>query len=261
MKIAVTVNEVEGSVAARAQALADSLSMPYRPLLSVAGDEYGLLLIVGADGVSLQQTGKGAPGPLRVDFDSGKQAWRQRHGGGKSQLIARAVGLHKGARPEVLDATAGLGGDSYVLAGLGCSVTLLEQSAVVAALLQDGLRRLAASPDAQLQAIAERLQLRPAIRAQDYLASADSHQLIYLDPMFPGAAGSAAVKKDMQLLRLLLDQPADEAALLQLALEKASCRVVVKRHRQSPAIAGPAPSYQLAGKAIRYDIYSLRKYY
>ena len=261
MKIAVTVNELDGPVAARAEALAASLSMPYSPLLSVAGDEYSLLLIVTAGGVSLQQTGKGAPGPLRVDFDSGKQAWRQRHGGGRSQLIARAVGLHKGAQPEVLDATAGLGGDSYVLAGLGCNVTMLEQSAVVAALLQDGLQRLAASPDAQLQAIAERLQLRPAIRAQDYLASADSHQLIYLDPMFPGAAGSAAVKKEMQLLRLLLDQPGDEVQLLQLALEKASCRVVVKRHKQSPTIAGPAPSYQLAGKAIRYDIYSLRKYY
>jgi 16S rRNA (guanine1516-N2)-methyltransferase len=262
MKIAVTVNELDGPVAARAEALAASLSMPYSPLLSVAGDEYSLLLIVTAGGVSLQQTGKGAPGPLRVDFDSGKQAWRQRHGGGKSQLIARAVGLHKSSRPEVLDATAGLGGDSYVLAGLGCNVTMLEQSAVVAALLQDGLQRLAASPDAQLQAIADRLQLRPATRAEDYLArSNNSHQLIYLDPMFPGAAGSAAVKKEMQLLRLLLDQPGDEAQLLQLALEKASCRVVVKRHKQSPAIAGPAPSYQLVGKAIRYDIYSLRKYY
>ena len=262
MKIAVTVNQLDGVLAAGAQALAASLSLPYSPLLCAdASGEYALLLIVSDDGVCLQQTGKGAPGPLRVDFDSGKQAWRQRHGGGKSQLIARAVGAHKGARPEVLDATAGLGGDSYVLAGLGCSITMLEQSAVVAALLQNGLQRLAESPDAQLRAIAERMHLQPAIRAQDYLENAASHQLIYLDPMFPGAAGSAAVKKEMQLLRLLLPQPADEAQLLQLALEKASCRVVVKRHKQSPVIAGPAPSYQLQGKAVRYDIYSLRKYY
>ena len=261
MKIAVTGNQVDALSAHRGEALAKKLRLPYCSMSAAESPEYDLLLIVADGGLSLQQTGKGAPGPLRVDFDSGVQAWRQRHGGGKNQLIARAVGLHKGARPEVLDATAGLGGDSYVLAGLGCRVTLLERSPVVAALLEDGLQRLAASRQSELQAIAGRMKLQPPISAEDYLATADGHELIYLDPMFPGAAGAAAVKKDMQIMRRLLDTPADEATLLRLALDKARYRVVVKRHKQSPVIDGPAPSHQLSGKAIRYDIYSLRKYY
>jgi 16S rRNA (guanine1516-N2)-methyltransferase len=261
MKIAVTGSQVDAVSDHRGEALAKKLHLPYCSMPAAASPEYDLLLVLAAGGLSLQQTGKGAPGPLRVDFDSGVQAWRQRHGGGKNQLIARAVGLHKGARPEVLDATAGLGGDSYVLAGLGCRVTLLERSPVVAALLEDGLLRLAASSLSELQVIAGRMSLRPPISCEDYLAATDGHELIYLDPMFPGAGGTAAVKKDMQLMRQLLDTPADEVTLLRLALDKARYRVVVKRHRQSPMIDGPAPSYQLMGKAIRYDIYSLRKYY
>jgi 16S rRNA (guanine1516-N2)-methyltransferase len=261
MKIAVSTDSRDPCRDQAARLLAAQLQLPYCDRLADAHARYAFVLVLDAAGLSLQVAQKPGPGPLQVDFVTGSQAWRRRHGGGKSQLIARALGLHKGARPEVLDATAGLGGDSYVLASLGCRVLMLEQSALVAALLEDGLRRLAAADDPQLQAIAGRMQLLPATRAQDYLAAAQSHDVIYLDPMFADAAGAAAVKKDMQILRQLLKPTGDVADLLAAALERARYRVVVKRHSKSASIAGPAPSYQLTARSTRFDIYSLQKYY
>ena len=41
----------------------------------------------------------------------------------------------------MLDATAGLGRDAFVLASLGCQVTLIERVPAVAALLENGIER------------------------------------------------------------------------------------------------------------------------
>ncbi len=265
MRLAVTAQPTE-PLRLRAEMLASRLGLIY---CSDPGEASGFdfLLCFDDGGLCLKRTGKGAPGPVRVDFVAGRQAWRQQHGGGKGQLIARALGLHKGACPEVLDATAGLGNDSFALAGLGCRVTLLEQSGVVAALLEDGLQRLAQSARPELEAIAGRMRLKAPMRAEDFLLQSPEVDTIYLDPMFGAGAGKAAVKKEMQVLRDWFAwgepgfQDPDEAQLLQLALERARYRVVVKRHNRAPSISGLAPAYQLAGKSTRYDIYSLRKYY
>ena len=64
---------------------------------------------------------------ISVDFVSGANAHRHKFGGGKGQAIAKAAGLNKGATPSVLDATAGMGKDAFVLASLGCNVTLVER--------------------------------------------------------------------------------------------------------------------------------------
>ena len=76
-----------------------------------------------------------------VDFCAGATAHRRKFGGGKGQDIAKAVGVSAAYIPTVVDATAGLGRDSFVLATLGCDVTAIERQPVVAALLQDGLGR------------------------------------------------------------------------------------------------------------------------
>ncbi|MDX1320674.1 MAG: class I SAM-dependent methyltransferase, partial [Oceanospirillum sp.] len=81
-----------------------------------------LVLYIDDQGISLGETGKKAPKPVQVDFVGGKAAHRRQYGGGKSQMIAKAVGLKTGVKPRVLDATAGLGGDAFVLAGLGCEM-------------------------------------------------------------------------------------------------------------------------------------------
>jgi 16S rRNA (guanine1516-N2)-methyltransferase len=85
--------------------------------------------------------------------------------------------------------------------------------------------------------------------------SGEAPQVIYLDPMFPHRDKSALVKKEMRLFRPLVGDDDDAPALLQAALALATHRVVVKRSRKAPVIAGEQPGYVLEGKSSRFDIY------
>lgn len=208
-------------------------------------------------GLQLRDLGPEAPGPVRVDFVEGAAAHRRQFGGGNGQMIAKAVGIQSGIRPTILDATAGLGRDAFVLASLGCSVTLMERHPLVAALLEDGLLRAAQSESTA--EIAQRMRLLSGNAIQSMTAwSTEAPQVIYLDPMFPHRDKSALVKKEMRLFRPLVGDDDDAPELLQAALQLATHRVVVKRPRKAPAIAGTAPSHTLEGKSSRYDIYPLR---
>ena len=216
--------------------------------------EADFALALGVDGLELRELGPQAPGPVRVDFVSGALAHRRLFGGGAGQMIAKAVGLQPGVRPIVLDATAGLGRDAFVLAELGCEMTMIERQPIVAALLEDGLSR--ARLDQDVAKIAARMKLLSgdAIRWMKAWTEPPP-QVIYLDPMFPHRDKSALVKKEMRLFRPLVGDDDDAPALLAAALMLASHRVVVKRARKAPAIVGPQPGYVLEGKSSRYDIY------
>ncbi|SDN80933.1 class I SAM-dependent methyltransferase [Vreelandella arcis] len=195
--------------------------------------------------------------PLSVDFVTGRAAHRRQFGGGRGQLIAKACGLSKGISPHVVDATAGLGRDAFVLASLGSPVLLIERVPAIAALLADGLAR-AAKADATAP-IAARMTLRHGDAAQALGALvADAGfepQVIHLDPMFPHREKSALVKKEMRLFRELAGDDDDAPRLLEAALDVATHRVVVKRPRKAPPINGPAPHHTLEGKTSRYDMY------
>lgn len=169
-------------------------------------------------------------------------------------MIAKAVGIQAGIRPLVLDATAGLGRDAFVLAELGCTVMLIERQPVIAALLEDGLLR--AKDDPEVAGIVGQMHLLCG-NAIDLMKSwsAEPPQVIYLDPMFPHRDKSALVKKEMRLFRPLVGDDDDAPALLQAALALATHRVVVKRSRKAPAITGEPPGYVLEGKSSRFDIY------
>jgi len=214
---------------------------------------------VSEQGLQLQVTGADAPGPVRVDFVEGALAHRRQYGGGTGQMVAKAAGLKGSLRPSVLDATAGLGRDAFVLAALGCQVTLIERQPIIAALLADGLERarLAGGESAE---IAGRMRLlrADAIDAMAHWNEAVP-QVIHLDPMFPHRDKSALVKKEMRVFRPLAGDDLDAPALLASALALASHRVIVKRPRKAPAIAGRPPSAQLSGQSSRYDIYGIRK--
>ncbi len=219
--------------------------------------EAQLALQVGAQGLQLVELGPGAPGPVRVDFVEGAAAHRRLFGGGSGQMIARAVGVQPGVRPRVLDATAGLGRDAFVLACLGCEVTLIERQPLIAALLADGLER--AARDAEVAPLVARMHLLvgDAIGLmRDW--EGEPPQVVHLDPMFPHRDKSALVKKEMRLFRPLVGDDLDAPALLEAALALASHRVVVKRPRKAPCIAGPKPGYSLDGKSSRYDIHPLK---
>ncbi|MDR5900812.1 class I SAM-dependent methyltransferase [Halomonas icarae] len=195
--------------------------------------------------------------PLAVDFTAGRAAHRRRFGGGRGQLIARACGLTQGVTPTVVDATAGLGRDAFVLASLGARVLMMERVTAIFALLEDGLARALA--DADTAEIAMRMQLVHGDAVRDLEArvaeSGFSPQVIHLDPMFPHREKSALVKKEMRLFRTLAGDDADAPRLLEAALDVATHRVVVKRPRKAPAIEGPAPRHVIEGKTSRYDLY------
>ncbi|WP_458525564.1 class I SAM-dependent methyltransferase [Onishia taeanensis] len=200
--------------------------------------------------------------PLAADFVAGKAAHRRRFGGGRGQLIAKACGLGggkggKGVLPSIVDATAGLGRDAFVLASLGAEVLMLERVPAIYALLEDALAR--ARLDAETAPIAARLRLSHADAslglAQAIADSGHAPQVIHLDPMFPHRDKSALVKKEMRLFRELAGDDADAPRLLEAALDVASHRVVVKRPRKAPPIDGPAPQHVLEGKTSRYDLY------
>jgi 16S rRNA (guanine1516-N2)-methyltransferase len=215
-------------------------------------------LQLGEQGLQLVELGPQAPGPVRVDFVEGAVAHRRLFGGGTGQMIAKAVGVQPGVRPRVLDATAGLGRDGFVLASLGCSVTLIERQPLIAALLEDGLARAAADRDVGPIVAQMRLLTGNAIELMKAWQG-EPPQVIYLDPMFPHRDKSALVKKEMRLFRPFVGDDLDAPALLQAALALASHRVVVKRPRKAPIIAGGKPAYALEGKSSRYDIYPLKK--
>ncbi|KQQ68039.1 SAM-dependent methyltransferase [Pseudomonas sp. Leaf127] len=222
--------------------------------LPVQDIEAEFALQVTADGLQLQQLGKDAPGAVRVDFVEGATAHRRLFGGGSGQMIAKAVGVQPGVRPRVLDATAGLGKDAFVLASLGCDMHLIERQPIIAALLEDGLAR--ARQHLDVSDIVQRMQLL-AGNAIELIRQwqGEPPQVIYLDPMFPHRDKSALVKKEMRLFRPLVGDDLDAPALLQAALALASHRVVVKRPRKAPCIDATKPGYTLEGKSSRYDIY------
>lgn len=221
--------------------------------------DQGFYLQQDKDGLALVCVDQPRIHPVRVDFAAGALAHRRQFGGGRGQAIAKACGLKPGVNPRVLDATLGLAGDAFVLASLGCSVLGIERQPWVAALVQDALHRAIAVPD--LAWLEHRLQLRvgDATRCMAELAGDFAPQVVYLDPMFPHSAKTAEVKKDMRFFRELVGADADSDLLLQQALDLASHRVVVKRPRKAPFLAGREPSLSLEGKANRFDIHTLRK--
>lgn len=181
----------------------------------------------------------------------------------KSEMIARAC--HLGEKPQLIDATAGLGHDALLMAHLGAHVTLVERHPVLFTLLESTLEQ--ALQDAFLGPIMGRIHLVFADSAQ-YLqqqaAQGQSVDVVYLDPMFPqrdqnqqAVKKQAQVKKQMQLLHLLLPEDGEMDLgdqLLGLA-QKIAKRVVVKRPRLAVFLANQATTHQWAGDACRFDAY------
>ena len=216
-----------------------------------------LLLMCSPQGLFLQQTGRDAPGPVYVDWRSGKSDHRRRQGGGNGQLVAKAVGIAKASRPlTVVDATAGLGEDAFVMATLGAEVTLLERSPVMAALLADGMARAQADPE--LAPIVARMTLVEASAIEWLSEHRDLADVVYLDPMFPGRGKSARVKKEMRVCRGVVGDDPDADQLLEVALAAAACRVVVKRPRKAPQVSDREPATRLEGRSSRFDLYTRR---
>ncbi|WP_288130113.1 class I SAM-dependent methyltransferase [Microbulbifer sp.] len=259
MQLAVTATET--AAAPYAQALAEELRLEYLGVADSRNISSVAYVLECGGKLQLQATGRKAPGPILVDFVSGVAAHRRKFGGGKGQQIAKAVGMKGSFYPRVLDATAGLGRDAFVLASLGCEVQMLERNPVVHALLSDGVKRLqaAATSDPDLASIAARLKLLPRVdSAAAWLSQqpGESLPVIYLDPMFPSREKSAKVKKEMVAFHQLVGSDEDADQLMAPAMAACYYRTVVKRPRLAPWLAELKPNLALEGKSGRFDIYT-----
>lgn len=236
-----------------AEALAATLNLPV--VTDEKHNEYNYLIIATPEYTGLIKPADPAFKPFYIDFLAGKMRYRRDHAGLKRELIARAMGCKPGSHPRIIDATAGLGRDSFILASLGFTVTMLERSKVLYVLLQDALTRAARDP--QTAPIVARLQLiqADAISWLSHLKGNEKPGIIYLDPMFPERQKSASIKKEMAICQDLLGKDEDADVLFQAAFSCAIQRVVVKRPRLAVNIANHAPNFSLTGKSSRFDVY------
>lgn len=190
---------------------------------------------------------------LRVDFVKGPVAHRLRFGGGRGQDLAKAMGLRAGKTPMIVDATAGLGRDSFLLASLGATVILIERSEKMHALLADGMKR-AASEGGEFREIIDRMTLLKG-DAKDLLGEL-SGEAILIDPMHPPRKNSALVKLELRQVREIVGTDDDAGDLVRLALKHATNRVVLKWPAKADPILGIREcTHQIRGKTTRYDVF------
>ena len=194
--------------------------------------------------------------------------------GRKSELLLQAAKIT--ADSSVIDATAGFGHDSLILASTGAQVMMLEQQPIMALLLLAEQQRMSALPN--WQKLMARLHITN-IDALSYFESLKSDSavnnsqvidVVYLDPMFPEdsyqdskTGKGAKVGKHMQALHQLARPPTldEEAQLLtsaQAVVSKNalhSGRVVVKRPQHAPTLANQQPTESWHNEAVRFDGY------
>ena len=220
----------------------------------------GVGLVAGANGLAMRNADSPQQTDISIDFCSPALNYRKSKGGGKSELLIKAIGMKGASDYKVIDATAGMGTDAFVMASVGCSVTMLERSPLVAALLTDALTRLRMLPEAE--ALATRLSLIHGNAVdlfkqwqREMSPGVDRPDAIYLDPMFPHRRKSALVKKEMQALQQLLGVDPDADAMLEPALNLAKKRVVVKRPASAPFLGQRKPNMSMNSKKHRFDVY------
>ncbi|WP_116653139.1 class I SAM-dependent methyltransferase [Pelagibacterium sediminicola] len=191
--------------------------------------------------------------PLTIDFIGGTVGYRLRRGEGRGQALPRAVGMAKGATPSIVDATAGMGRDAFLLASLGANVTLIERNRAVHDALAEAMAR-AGDSSPELAAIISRMTLLHG-DSRTLLAGLNP-EVVLVDPMHPPRGKSALVKKEMRVLRGLVGDDPDQRELIDAALQSARQRVVLKWPLRAASPEGlRRPSHQIAGKTTRYDVF------
>lgn len=190
---------------------------------------------------------------LVVDFVGGAVGHRYRQGGGRGQALPKAIGFKGDVAPNVVDATAGLGRDSFLLASLGAKVTMIERNEGMYQHLKDGIQRAREEND-EYRAIMGRMTLIHG-DAKEIIPTLNP-EIILVDPMHPERKKSALVKKEMRIIRDLVGADTDSKELMEVALEHASKRVVLKWPMKADSMEGLIkPSHQITGKTTRYDVF------
>ena len=221
---------------------------------NIIHDEQSPLALVQTDErLELRKLDEPKLGAVYVDFVGGTMAHRRKFGGGRGEAVAKAVGVKGSELSTVIDATAGLGRDAFVLAVIGCQVRLVERHPVVFLLLQDGLNR--AYQDEEIgEMLQQNLRLLNVQHINELDPNVDYADVVYLDPMYPHKQKSALVKKEMRVFQHLVGADLDADELLLPALQLAKKRVVVQRPGYAEFLCGKQPHFSRETKNHRFDI-------
>ena len=219
-----------------------------------------VFLIYQKDGLSIAQITADNLLFISANFYGESVRYRREKGGGKREMIAKAIGLNYTSNLSILDATCGLGNDAFVLASIGGHVTMIERVAEVHALVEFALKyatEWGKTADSKLLDILSRMELikGDAIKYMLNMCSENRPDVIYLDPMFPPRKKSAKIKKEMQVMHNVVGSDTDSNEMLPIALHCARKRVVVKRPRVAPTLSRVKVNYTFKGKSNRYDVY------
>lgn len=235
-----------------AKGLASALKLPFIDDAEKF-NTYNYILVYSSQGLTLHSINNNFK-PFRIDFVSDALTYRRQHISRKNELLVRALGVIQNYKPTIIDTTAGLGRDAFIMASLGCNVLMLERSDIMCALLRDALKRLKSHPE-----IYNALSLTLFhTDATTYLSELDQTQLpdiIYIDPMFPARDKSALVKKEMRILKDIVGPDLDSAKLFEVAYEHCLRRVIVKRPKLADPLVERPADIVFRGKATRYDVY------
>ena len=216
-----------------------------------------LALCVDDQGLSLCANG------MKMQPDWKAEIPRLKRASIKSEMIARACNISE--KPSLIDATAGLGHDTLLMAHLGAEVTLIERHPILFTLLEDS--KAQAENDPFLAKVVSRIHLVFSDSTEYLKQSITENKIVdvvYLDPMFPqrdqnqqAIKKQAQVKKQMQLLHMLLpeDGEMDLGDYLLVLAQQIAKRVVVKRPRLAVFLNQQATDHQWQGDACRFDAY------
>ena len=190
---------------------------------------------------------------LKCSFIEGPILHRLKYGKGRGQNLAKAIGMKSNNNRTIVDATAGLGYDAFILASLGANVTLIERSKIMYNLLQEGISE-AKSFGGEISGIISRMNL--IFGDSKFILPDLLPEVILIDTMYKDRKKTALVKNDMRLVRDIVGSDSDYIQLIDVALNQASNRVVIKQPRYADQIDNIKPySHQILGKTIRYDVY------
>ena len=190
---------------------------------------------------------------LKCSFIEGPILHRLKYGKGRGQNLAKAVGMKSNKNRNIIDATAGLGYDSFILASIGAKVTLIERSQKMHELLQNGIDE-GKSFGGEIEKIINRMELLFG-DSKDILPKL-TPEVIMIDTMYKDRKKTALVKNNMRLVREIVGPDSDYIELLKVALNCAKNRVVLKQPRYADPIEEIRKcSHQILGKTIRYDVF------
>ena len=207
--------------------------------------------------LSLQQNAEGltlTDGELSIMVDFREMLPRLKQSNLQREMLVKAARIKGQPMPQTLiDATAGFGEDSLILAAAGFQVQLYEFDEVIAALLKDGMERAMEIPE--LKNAVGRMKLVCGDSTEGMKNLDFKPDIVLLDPMFPARQKSALIKKKFQLIQRLESPCSTEEQLLDAAVAADPKRIVIKRPLKGQYLADRKPSYSLDGKAIRYDCF------